>query len=294
MPPTLSIITPSYNQAAYLEQTLRSVITQREHVHEYFVYDAASTDNSPDVIRRYADRIDYWVSEKDNGQADAIHRGLSRATGEYVAWINSDDVYLPGALAAVRAALTKHPDWDVVSGWHARIDGDSRVTSVHRIPGESRAAARWGVFHPNQPTVFFRRTLYEKVGGFNPDLHLVLDTELWYRMLDAGAVWGHVPAYLAAFRRHGESKGVGTPQKWAGEYDFLDRHYPQYHARTPKHYLGRAAAKGWQILTGRELAARRDTARLRGKLVEEAFGPSITTPTEPVDNRNSTTPATGG
>ena len=282
--PTLSIITPSFNQANYLDATLRSVVSQRQYVHEYFVYDGGSTDGSADMIRRYAGGIDYWVSEKDKGQADAIHRGFSRATGDYVAWLNSDDVYLPGALAKVRAALAAHPEWDVVTGWHARIDGDSRVISVHRMPAESRAAARWGVFHPSQPTVFFRRSLYMKVGGLNPDLHLVLDTELFYRMLDAGAVWGHVPAYVAAFRRHGESKGVGTPQKYAGEYEFLDRRYPQYHSRSPRHYLGRLGHKAWQFLSGRELAARRDSRGWRGRPVEEVFGPWISIPAESVDN----------
>jgi glycosyltransferase involved in cell wall biosynthesis len=269
----LSIITPSFNQAAFLEQTLRSVISQREEVHEYFVYDAASTDGAPDVIRRYAGSIDHWVSEKDKGQSDAIARGFARATGDFVAWLNSDDVYLPGALAAVRAALDAHPDWDVVSGWHVRIDGASRVLAAHRTAPESRAAARWGVFHPNQPTVFFRRSLYEKVGGLNPDLHLVMDTDLFFRMLDAGAVWGHVPRYLAAFRQHGESKGIGTPQKYAGEYGFLNDRYPHYHAPTLKHYAGRAVRKAIGTLWSRARASRRDTRSWRGKLIEEAFGP---------------------
>src|SRR4051812_5604173 len=105
MPPTLSIITPSYNQAPYLDQTLRSVISQRAEVHEYFVFDAASSDHSPALIKSYAPHLDYWVSEKDNGQSDAIARGFAMATGDYLAWVNSDDAYLPGALAGVRAAL---------------------------------------------------------------------------------------------------------------------------------------------------------------------------------------------
>src|SRR3954470_16015104 len=159
MPPTLSIITPSYNQADFLEQTLRSVVSQRAHVHEYFVYDAASTDGSVEIIKRYAADIDHWVSEKDKGQSDAIHRGFTRATGDFVAWLNSDDVYLPGALERVRAALAAHPDWDAITGWAVRIDGDSRILSAHRTPPESVAAARRGVFHPAQPTVFLRRAL---------------------------------------------------------------------------------------------------------------------------------------
>jgi glycosyltransferase involved in cell wall biosynthesis len=175
MTPKLSIITPSFNQAPYLEQTLRSVLSQRDQIHEYFVYDGGSTDGSVDILKKYAPQIDYWVSEKDKGQPDAIARGFARASGDYLAWLNSDDLYLPGALTKIRTALEAHPEWDVVTGNHTRIDQASRLISCHRVTAESRAAALRGVFHASQPTVFFRRALYEKVGGINPDLHLVLE-----------------------------------------------------------------------------------------------------------------------
>jgi glycosyltransferase involved in cell wall biosynthesis len=291
MPVKLSIVTPSFNQAAYLEQTLKSVLTQRQAIHEYFVYDGGSTDGSVEIIKRYANQIDHWASEKDNGQPDALARGFARATGDYLAWINSDDIYLPGALARVQAALAAHPDWDIVTGDHTRIDSQSRLISFHRARTQSRSAARWGSFHPSQPTVFFRRSLYEKVGGLNRDLHLVLDTELFFRMLDAGATWGHIPAYQIAFRQHPQSKGMGLTEKYASEYAFLDRNFPHYHARTARHYLGRAMYKTLAILSGRELAARRDTRAWRGKRVEEVFGDWITNPPEPTDNSNSMTDA---
>ena len=288
--PTLSIITPSYNQAAFLDQTLRSVISQREQVHEYFVYDGGSNDGSRELIEKYATQIDHWVSEKDAGQPDVLARGFARATGDYLAWVNSDDVYMPGALQRVREALAKHPEWDVVTGWHVRMDGQSRMISAHRVAGESTKAARWGSFHPCQPTAFFRRSFYEKVGGVNPELHLVMDTELFFRMMDAGAVFGHVPAYLAGFRRHGESKGVGTHQKYASEYDFLDRRYPHYHAKSFKHYFGRAMTKGLRTFSAGELHSRRDTRDWRGKSIEEVFGPWITNQNKPADNLKSATP----
>src|SRR3954464_10650369 len=101
MPPPLSIIPPSYNQAQFLDQTLRSVISQREQVHEYFVYDGGSTDGSRELIEKYSPQIDHWVSEKDAGQPDVLARGFARATGDYLAWVNSDDVYMPGALKRV-------------------------------------------------------------------------------------------------------------------------------------------------------------------------------------------------
>jgi glycosyltransferase involved in cell wall biosynthesis len=289
MPVRLSIVTPSFNQAAYLEETLRSVLSQRQEIYEYFVFDGGSSDGSVEVIRKYADRIDYWVSEKDKGQPDALRRGFARASGDYLAWINSDDVYLPGALARVRAALEAHPEWDVVSGNHTRIDSQSRLISLHRVRGESKEAALRGSFHPSQPTVFFRRSLYEKVGRLNSDLHLVLDTELFFRMLDAGAKWGHVPEYQIGFRQHPQSKGMGVTEKYAAEYAFLNEHYPHYHAATVRHYLGRGAYKAGDILSGRALAARRDTRAWQGRGVEEVFGRWVTKGLEPADQSKSIT-----
>lgn len=271
--PTLSIVTPSFNQARYLEQTLKSVISQRDQVHEYFVYDAASTDGSIDIIRRYEKQIDGWVSEKDKGQPDAISKGFARATGDYLCWLNSDDLYLPGALAKVRQALADHDDWDCITAWHIRIDANARILSAHRQPAESAAAARWGIFHPHQPATFFRRSLYEAVGGLNPNLHLVLDTELFFRFLDAGARWGVVNTYVAAFRQHAQSKGIGTPDKWAHEFDFLDQRYPHYHERSLKHRAGRVAHQISQLLSGRALAGWRDSRKFRGQSVAEAFVP---------------------
>ena len=273
LPPKITIVTPSYNQARFLDETIRSVVSQRQFVHEYFVYDGGSTDGSADVIRKYADRIDYWVSEKDNGQPDAIHKGFSRATGDWLAWLNSDDLYLPGALAKIVLAIEAHPERDAMTAWHTRIDAHSRIVSAHRMPPESTWRARWGASHVNQQTCFFKRSLYESVGPIRPDLHCVLDTELWFRFFDAGATWGHIPQYLAAFRMHDTSKGQAWHEKYREEHERIDKEYPQYHAATAKHYVGRAMHKAAQFLSGREIAARRDAARWRGKHVEEVFGP---------------------
>ena len=136
--PTITVVTPSFNQASYLEETLRSVISQQDHVHEYFVLDGGSTDGSVEIIKRYRSRIDYWTSEKDRGQSDAIHKGFQRATGDVLLWLNSDDVLLPGALLKIRQAFERHPNWDVVSGYHAQIDADSRILSFQRIPMDTR------------------------------------------------------------------------------------------------------------------------------------------------------------
>ena len=269
----LSIVTPSYNQAVYLEETLRSVISQREHLHEYFVIDGGSTDDSPDIIRAHGADIDYWVSEKDSGQSDAIHKGFSRATGDYVLWLNSDDVLLPGALAKAKAALEAHPRWDALTGYHVRIDGASRLLSAHRIPGESPRAARWGIHHVIQQTCFFRRTLYEQLGGLDLSLHCVMDTDLWCRAFDAGSVWGHLPEYLAGFRQHPAAKGSDATwlAMYRAEEQMLREKYPQYCAENGKHRLGLLTYRAGQILSGRHLMARRDARRWRGKTLAEVF-----------------------
>ena len=129
----ITVVTPSFNQARFLEETLASVIAQRDEIHEYFVLDGGSTDGSQDVIRRYEKKIDYWISEKDKGQSDAIARGFARATGDILYWINSDDVLLPGALKKVRQLFASDPNLAVTTGWQVLIDGNSNVMSCSRM-----------------------------------------------------------------------------------------------------------------------------------------------------------------
>ena len=268
---TISIVTPSFNQARFLDETLRSVLAQRDHIHEFFVIDGGSTDGSVDIIRKYESQIDYWVSEKDSGQADAIHKGFSRATGDVLYWINSDDVLLPNAIWQVREAFEWH-DWDALTAWHVRMDAESRIISTHRIPSENPRWARWGLHHVNQQTCYFKRALYERVGPIDPKLHCVLDTELWSRMFDAGSTWGHIPQYLGAFRQHAEAKGSSWNEAYAREEQWMRDNYPQYNADNMKHKLGLTLYKATQILSGRHLAAAADTRRFRGKTLSEVFG----------------------
>jgi glycosyltransferase involved in cell wall biosynthesis len=272
LPVTVSVVTPSFNQARFLDETLRSVLAQREQIHEYFVIDGGSADGSVDIIRKHESRIDYWVSETDSGQADAIHKGFSRATGDVLYWINSDDVLLPGAIARVKEAFERHRDWDALTAWHVRMDAESRIISMHRIPGENPRWARWGLHHVNQQTCYFKRALYERVGPIDEKLHCVLDTELWSRMFDAGSTWGHIPQYLGAFRQHAEAKGSSWLKAYAREEQWMREHYPQYNADNARHKLGLLAYKATQILTGRHLAAMADTRRYGGKSLADVFG----------------------
>jgi glycosyltransferase involved in cell wall biosynthesis len=274
LPVKITVVTPSYNQVRFLDETLRSVLSQRDQIHEYFVLDGGSTDGSAELIRRCAEErggIDYWHSRKDRGQSDAIHQGFARATGDYVAWLNSDDVFLPGALKRVREALEAHGDWDALTGYYVHADADSRVLAAYRIPRESGLMARWGVVHVPQQTCFFRKSLYDRVGGLDLDLHCRMDTDLWCRMFAAGARWGHVPEYLAAFRVHGDAKGSSWVTRYAEEARTVESRHPQYTV-TPRRHAGLAFYRAAQVLSGRQVRAGIDTRRYRGRRLADVFG----------------------
>ena len=200
----VSIITPSYNQAAYLEQTLISVLEQDYPRLEYFVVDGASTDGSVEVIRKYADKLTWWVSEKDSGQADAINKGLARATGEIVAWLNSDDYYLPGAILGAVKAFHENPDVVLVYGNMLAVDehGDTiNMLKYNQLTLEDLLCFQI----IGQPAVFFRREAYERAGRLDPSYHYFLDHHLWLRIALQGQIL-HMDETWAAARYHPEAK----------------------------------------------------------------------------------------
>lgn len=270
----ISVVTPSYNQARFLEGTLRSVLSQREHIHEYFVLDGGSTDGSADIIRRYADQIDWWVSEKDKGQSDAIHRGFDRATGDVLCWINSDDLLLPGALARVKAAFDADPSSDLVVGYLAFIDAEDRIISLPRVPGGSRFLGARGVVQVSQQATFFRRTLYEQVGGLDISLHCAMDLDLWSRFYSVSARWRRLPIYLAAFRKHSDAKGSSNSwrERYQEENGLVCERYPEIFGNRRRKQGALTLYRGWQVLSGRLARAMWDTAKSRGKRVTEIFG----------------------
>jgi GT2 family glycosyltransferase len=288
VPTTITVVTPSYNQGQFLEDTLRSVISQRPNLHEYFVFDGGSSDNSVDVIRRYQGGIDFWESKKDRGQSDAIHKGFARATGDVLGWLNSDDVLLPGALEKVQRKFDDDPQLDVITAWHVKIGPENQILTAHRVPGESLHRAMWGEHHVCQQTCFFRRRLYEAVGGLDLTLHCVMDTELWYRMWQHGSRWGHLNAYLAGFRLHETAKGQSWIKEYAQEDALMTQRYPQFREKNLKHHVGRNLYRVRQILSGRFLLAALETAKWRGKKAAQVFGDwtiQSAGPTEPKSSR---------
>lgn len=202
--PLVTIVTPSYNQGRFLEATLCSVLEQDYPNIEYIVVDGASTDNSVEIIRRYADRLAWWVSEKDSGQAEAINKGLRRARGEIVAWLNSDDIYLPGAVSAAVAAFRLHPEAGVVYGDALSIDADGKPFNIMRARQYSMVdLLSFDIIC--QPAAFMRRSVLEQAGYLDQSYHLLLDNLLWINMARLAPLV-YVPQTWAAARYHEAAK----------------------------------------------------------------------------------------
>jgi cellulose synthase/poly-beta-1,6-N-acetylglucosamine synthase-like glycosyltransferase len=225
--PKVSIITPSYNQAKFLEETIQSVISQDYPHIEYIIIDGGSSDGSIEIIKKYESRISYWVSEKDQGQADAINKGFAVATGEYIGWLNSDDCLSPGAIKKVVDAFILDPDVEFIYG---DIDqGESPLTS-EKLPGREISLEQilisGDVPIPQQGSMW-RRSVLDRIGGLGTAWHVVLDREFFMRMALKCKIQ-HLPVTLGFFRYHADSKSISQMARWIDELPqmlkvFLDR-----------------------------------------------------------------------
>lgn len=213
--PLVSVVTPSFNQAAYLEQTLRSVLEQDYADIEYIVIDGGSTDESVEIIKKYASRLSYWVSEKDSGQAEAINKGMQRAHGEVVAWLNSDDYYLPGAVSAAVKAFEQNREALLVYGNMLAVDADGQV--INHLTYRPLTLQDLLCFEIiGQPAVFMRRAAFEQTGGLDPSYHFLLDHHLWIRIAAQGRLL-YVPQTWAAARYHAAAKNRASAAEFGGE-----------------------------------------------------------------------------
>lgn len=221
--PLVSIVTPSFNQAAYLEETIQSVLAQDYPRIEYIVIDGGSTDGSVDVIQKYQSKLAFWVSEQDKGQTDAINKGFNRAKGDILAWINSDDTYNPKAVGEAVLYLMENPDVAMVYADCDFIDEQGRVIGKFASRQTDYKKLRQGYVHIPQQTMFFRAKYWKEVGPLDPSFYFAMDYDLWVRIA-ARAPIKYLPGRTwANFRIHTSSKtNVNDERGWK---EMLRVHY---------------------------------------------------------------------
>lgn len=214
--PRITVVTPSFNQVRFLERTIRSVLDQAYPNLEYIIVDGGSSDGSVDIIRRYAAHLAWWVSEPDQGQTHAINKGLSRATGEWLAWQNSDDTYYPGAFHDLAHAAAAQPQAELIIGDMMLIDEHDRpLRDIRYVAPRYRSLLAEGMVLTNQ-AAFWRRTLQDRVGLLSEDLHYCFDFE-WFLRLTQHASCAHVGHIWGALRLHDETKTATQAQRFEEE-----------------------------------------------------------------------------
>lgn len=259
--PLVSIVTPSYNQGAFLEETIRSVLSQQYPHVEYWIIDGGSSDGSVEIIKKYADHLAGWVSEPDQGQADAINKGFHMVRGEIVTWINSDDVYRPQAIENAVRALQSHPEVGFVYSDVDSIDANGELFNrMHYDQWQLLDLMTFKIL--GQPSVFFRRSVLEDAGGLDASYHYLLDHHLWLRMAlktqmkyVPGQVWSAARMHASA-KNVSEADGFGEEAyrlvRWMQEDDVFAEYY-QVHAR--KIWAGAHRLNAFYLLNGDQPAA---------------------------------------
>lgn len=211
--PLVSIITPSYNQGRFLESTVRSVLEQDYPNIEYIIVDGGSTDNSVDIIEKFADKLSWWVSEPDKGQTDAINKGFSHANGDILAWLNSDDTYEQGAVREAVEYLTTHADVGLVYGECNFIDEEGHAFGIFPAAQTDYGRLRRGYVHVPQQSSFWRANLWKQVGPLDDSFYFAMDYDLWVRLAKITQV-KYLPGRMwANFRLHSDAKSIAADDR---------------------------------------------------------------------------------
>lgn len=231
-----SIVTPSYNQVQFIQRALDSVLMQQSIELEYFVFDGGSQDGSVQIIKQYNDSLTYWESKPDKGQCAAINKGFMRSTGDILAYLNSDDIYTPDALSYIATIFEKHPEVDVIYGDCGYIDENDVLFRIKQAPCFSKKI----LFKKDfifQPSVFFRRHVYQLIGPMDERYHYCMDYEYWLRMAKNDAIFFHAPRVLSHMRFHNEAKSVAAIPKALNEEKMMKLEYGQDWMETQINYL---------------------------------------------------------
>ncbi len=248
----ISIIIPSFNQGMFLEETLLSVINQPYKNVEILVMDGGSTDNSVEIIKKYEPFISYWQSQKDNGQSDAINQGFKRATGEYVTWLNSDDVLLPNALTSIVDCINRNPSVNWFLGNVLWMNKAGHIIRVGKVEKENKFWNKHYLFSNGGPSAFMRKSRLMELGLLREDFHYMMDTELWYRYLSYQDYFVRIPVYCWGLRLHENAKMSG--HNFAGSV-LADKSHPSWRQKQKEHSflketypIDHALEKLWRVL----------------------------------------------
>jgi glycosyltransferase involved in cell wall biosynthesis len=264
--PSISIVTPSFNQGHFLEETICSVLDQKYPNLQYMIVDGGSTDNSVEIIKKYEKHLSWWVSEKDRGQTDALNKGIARCTGEIFGYLNSDDLLLPRSLDRVAITWQQGQTWMV--GWCKYLELDG--TDWPYVVRATQRKADWFIDNPiPQQSSFWARKYFDQIGLFREDLHYCFDYEYWMRMhFKAGLHPAVVRQCMSAFRLHENSKTVTVWDKFEKEFDIIHAEYLPYLSWKDRYdwWKGSRQVKGsksrkamWQALKSRDVkTARRE------------------------------------
>ena len=235
--PKISIVTPSFNQGEFLEETILSIINQGYPNLEYIICDGGSTDNSVNIIRKYEDRITWWCSEKDKGQTDAINKGMRRATGDIVGWINSDDVMFDNSLFFIADFFMKHPQCEFANGIVADIDREGRVKKFTHII-MSKFFMKHGCYNICQQGMFWKRFLFEKLGYLDDTFHAKMDVEWLIRNYEANTKVMLLNKPVAAIRVYGETKTAIGGDIWKNDAEKIRLRYNGKYSPNRKNIYG--------------------------------------------------------
>jgi glycosyltransferase involved in cell wall biosynthesis len=266
--PRITVVTPSYNQGRYLEQTIRSVLDQGYGNLEYIICDGGSTDDSVDVIKKYETRLAWWSTGKDRGQTDAINKGLSRATGDLVTFINSDDILYPGSLATASRAFAEGHEW--ITGWAMFLEADGGEWP--QLPEAYKRRFDWFYCNPiSQQGTFWAGRLTRELGKFREDMHFGFDYEFWMRMIFKGNMMPHlIRRCMGGYRLHEASKTVSQYEKFKVEFKAVREEYWSFLTAEEQASVIRKRKRkdaelsrtmGWKAMREGDLVAAREHAR---------------------------------